>query len=150
MFTSSIRAAEAFRYCRVSVSLRPSTWIPFPRGCVTPRSQALLHHECRNVNRLAITCASRLPLRSRLTLIRLTLFRKPWVFGVRVSRPHYRYLCLHLLFQPLQQTSRFTFSADWNAPLPRVSLRVHSFGGSLDARSSSMRHRSTSELLRTL
>ena len=85
MFTSSIRAAEAFRYCRVSVSLRPLTWIPFPRGCVTPRSQALLHHECRNVNRLSITCASRLPLRSRLTLIRLTLFRKPWVFGVIIS-----------------------------------------------------------------
>ena len=85
MITSSIRAAEAFRYCRVSVSLRPSTWIPFPRGCVTPRSQALLHHECRNVNRLSITCASRLPLRSRLTLIRLTLFRKPWVFGVIIS-----------------------------------------------------------------
>ena len=59
--------------------------IPSARGCVTPRSHAPLHHECRNVNRLAITCASRLPLRSRLTLIRLTLFRKPWVFGVDVS-----------------------------------------------------------------
>ena len=59
--------------------------IPSARGCVTPRSQALLHHECRNVDRLSITCASRLPLRSRLTLIRLTLFRKPWVFGVIIS-----------------------------------------------------------------
>ena len=29
--------------------------------------------------------ASRLPLRSRLTLIRLTLFRKPGVFGVNIS-----------------------------------------------------------------
>ena len=42
------------------------------------------------------------------------------------------------------------FYAGRNAPLPRGSLRAHSFGGSLDARSSSTRHRSTSELLRTL
>ena len=59
--------------------------IPSARGCVTPRSRSLPRHECRNINRLSITCASRLPLRSRLTLIRLTLFRKPWVFGVIIS-----------------------------------------------------------------
>ena len=59
--------------------------LPSPRGCVTPRSHAPLRHECRNINRLSIACASRLPLRSRLTLIRLTLFRKPWVFGVNIS-----------------------------------------------------------------
>ena len=56
--------------------------LPSPRGCVTPRSHAPLHHECRNINRLSIEFASRLLLRSRLTLIRLTLFRQPWVFGV--------------------------------------------------------------------
>ena len=86
MFTSTVRAAEAFRYCQVSG--RPyalQRGIPSPRGCVTPRSHAPLHHECRNIDRLAIVCASRLPLRSRLTLIRLTLFRKPWVFGVIIS-----------------------------------------------------------------
>ena len=59
--------------------------LPSPRGCVTPRSHAPLHHECRNINRLSIEFASRLLLRSRLTLIRLTLFRKPWVFGVIIS-----------------------------------------------------------------
>ena len=59
--------------------------IPSARGCVTSRSHALPRHECRNINRLSITCASRLSLRSRLTLIRLTLFRKPWVFGVNIS-----------------------------------------------------------------
>ena len=59
--------------------------LPSPRGCVTPRSHAPLHHECRNINRLAIRFASRLLLRSRLTLIRLTLFRKPGVFGVNIS-----------------------------------------------------------------
>ena len=60
---------------------------PFPsgRGSVTPRSQRILQSEYRNINRFAITFASRLPLRSRLTLIRLTLFRNPGVFGVNIS-----------------------------------------------------------------
>ena len=122
--------------------------IPSARARVTPASLPLSYVRYRNINRLSIVYACRLRLRPRLTLIRLTLFRKPWVFGVRVSRPHYRYLCLHLLFQPLQHTSQCTFSADWNAPLPLS--RVHSFGSGLDARLSSMQRRSTSELLRTL
>ena len=66
----------------------------------------------------SIGSASRLPLRSRLTLIRLALIRKPWSFGVEVSRLHYRYLCLHLLFMPLQSLSRVTFKAGRNALLP--------------------------------
>ena len=59
--------------------------IPSGRGSVTPRSQRILQSEYRNINRFAITFASRLPLRSRLTLIRLTLFRNPGVFGVNIS-----------------------------------------------------------------
>ena len=50
-------------------------------------------------------------LRSRLTLIRLALIRKPWSYGVRVSRPHYRYLYLHLLFRRLQRDSGRAFEA---------------------------------------
>ena len=68
----------------------------------------------------SIGYALRLPLRSRLTLIRLALIRKPWSFGEGVSRPLYRYLYLHLLFQTLQNTSRYAFDADWNAPLPII------------------------------
>ena len=68
----------------------------------------------------AIGLALRLSLRSRLTLIRLALIRKPWSFGEGVSRPLYRYLYLHLLFQTLQNTSRYAFDADWNAPLPII------------------------------
>ena len=86
MITSSIRAAEAFRYCRVSASayaLQPS--IPSDGGSVTPRSLPRLRSGCRNINRLSIIYPSRVRLRSRLTLIRLTLFRKPWVFGVIIS-----------------------------------------------------------------
>ena len=60
---------------------------PFPSGggSVTSRSLVLLQCEYRNINRLSIRFASRLPLRSRLTLSRLTLLRKPGVFGVTIS-----------------------------------------------------------------
>ena len=66
----------------------------------------------------AIGLAVRLSLRTRLTLIRLALIRKPWSFGGRVSRPPYRYLYLHVRFHTLQKGSRLTFNAEWNAPLP--------------------------------
>ena len=94
--------------------------IPSARGSVTSRSHLFLQGEYRNVNRFAIGFASRLLLSPRLTLIRLTLFRKPGGFGVHVSLMHCRYLCLHLLFQTLQHASRHTFDADWNAPLPHI------------------------------
>ena len=67
----------------------------------------------------AIGSASRLPLRSRLTLIRLALIRKPWSCGVGVSRPHCRYLCLHLLFQRLQRGSRHAFDGAGMLPYRR-------------------------------
>ncbi len=86
-----------------------------------------------NINMLSIDFALRLRLRSRLTLIRLALIRKPWSSGVRVSHPHYRYLCLHLLFRTLQHVLQHTFYADRNAPLPVSSLmtKIHSFGSIL-------------------
>ena len=64
----------------------------------------------------AIGVASRLSLRTRLTLIRLALIRKPWSYGEGVSRPLYRYLCLHLLFQSLQHRSADTFNATGMLP----------------------------------
>ena len=69
---------------RLPYGLQPS--IPSDGGSVTPRSQPVLQSEYRNINRFSIRFASRLLLRSRLTLIRLTLFRKPWVFGVYLSK----------------------------------------------------------------
>ena len=74
----------------------------------------------------AIGLAVRLSLRSRLTLIRLALIRKPWSFGEGVSRPLYRYLYLHLLFHTLQNTSRYAFNAEWNAPLPIIADSIAS------------------------
>ena len=90
--------------------------IPSVRGCVTSPSPHRSLHGCRNFYRLSIDCASRLCLRSRLTLIRLALIRNPWSYGGRVSRPPCRYLFLHLLFPPLQQDSRLTFGATGMLP----------------------------------
>ena len=59
----------------------------------------------------AIGVARRLSLRSRLTLIRLALIRKPWSCGGGGSRPPYRYLYLHLPFQRLHGGSRPRFRA---------------------------------------
>ena len=104
-----------------------------------------------NINMLSIDYALRLRLRSRLTLIRLALIRKPWSFGVRVSHPHYRYLCLHLLFQTLQHDLHLHLLRGLEcSPTSSNLLEIHSFGSILYARLSSMPDRSTSELLRTL
>ena len=59
--------------------------IPSDRGSVTPRSPYNPYGKCRNINRLSIIYPSRVRLRSRLTLSRLTLLRNPWVFGVNIS-----------------------------------------------------------------
>ena len=59
--------------------------IPSGRGSVTPRSQRILQCEYWNINQLVIRFPFRVPLSPRLTLIRLTLFRKPGVFGVNIS-----------------------------------------------------------------
>ena len=79
----------------------------------------------------SIACASRLRLRSRLTLIRLALIRKPWSYGGEVSRLPCRYLCLHLLFNALQHASGHTFGAHRMLPyrsrfsvIPRLRYRA--------------------------
>ena len=66
-----------------SFALKPP--IPSGGGSVTPRSQLSLQCEYWNINQLVIRFPSRVPLSPRLTLIRLTLFTKPWVFGVHIS-----------------------------------------------------------------
>ena len=92
--------------------------IPSVRGCVTSPSPHRSLKGYRNIYRLSIGYASRLFLRSRLTLIRLALIRNPWSCGGRVSRPPCRYLYLHLLFRCLQRVSRRAFYGLRNAPLP--------------------------------
>jgi hypothetical protein len=64
----------------------------------------------RNVDLLSIGYALRPGLRIRLTLRGLPFLRKPWVFGVRGSRPHCRYLCQQNLFRAVQPSLRSTFN----------------------------------------
>ena len=132
-----------------SNSLQPP--IPSDGDSVTPRSHNCLQSERRNINRLVIGFPSRVPLSPRLTLIRLALFRKPWVFGGGVSTP---LVVTHayIFFSGRSRKPRDSPSAP-TGMLPYHSMpkhRIPGFGGSLDARSSSTRRRSTSELLRTL
>ena len=86
MFTCAVRSSEDSPYCRGSArAYALQRGIPSPRGSVTPRSHENLARGLRNINRIGITCPFRVRLSSRLTLIRLAWFRKPWVFGVNVS-----------------------------------------------------------------
>ena len=139
------------RTVRFQVAPTPFNVLPSARGRVTPRSLLCLHGRRRNLNRLVITLPLRGPLSPRLTLIRLTLFRKPWVFGVDVSTSivvTYAYIFVSSRSSmPHGTPSRLTGMLPYRCMIPHAS---HSFGSGLDARSSSTQLRSTSELLRTL
>ena len=151
MVTRAVRSSEDSRYCRLSG--RPyglQRGIPSPRAGVTPRSRPPLHGVFRNLHRMSITIPSRVTLSPRLTLIRLTLFRKPWVFGVDIS---ISIVVTHayIFFSGRSSTPHGAPSTP-SAMLPYHCIQhaVQSFGCGLNARSSSTRRRSTSELLRTL
>jgi hypothetical protein len=111
----TISAPEGLEYYQLSAGPACLTTGPLPtafnalfRQCAVLsllRHRIATYSRCWNINQLSIDLRLRLGLRTRLTLIRLALIRKPWSFGVRVSRPHYRYLCLHLLFPTLQRPS---------------------------------------------
>ena len=87
MVTCAVRLPEGSRYCRLSAcAYGLQRAIPSARGSVTSRSRRDLQGRRRNLDRLVIRLPLRAPLSPRLTLIRLTLFRKPWVFGVYLSK----------------------------------------------------------------
>ena len=124
-------------YCQVRLSRR----ICLPQSTSTPFNQlfhplavlSLLRPHIAQYSSAGILTGSsigialRLILRPRLTLIRLALIRNPWSFGEGGSRPLYRYLYLHLLFQKLQKKSPFFLLRRWNAPLP-IYIISHGFG----------------------
>ena len=150
MVTCAVRLPEGSRYCRLSAcAYGLQRALPSARGSFTSRSRDLLQGRRRNLDRLVIRSPLRVPLSPRLTLIRLTLFRKPWVFGVNVSTlivVTYAYIFVSSRSSnPHGSPSRLT------GMLPYRCINAsHSFGNGLDARSSSTQLRSTSELLRTL
>ena len=120
LLTTAVRSPGGPRYSQVrhlpadlpaGMAYTLQRTLPSVRGAFTSPSLLRFHAGRWNVHQLPIGFAFRLILRSRLTLNRLSLFRKPWSSGVGVFHPHYRYLCLHLLFRPLQPGSRPTFDA---------------------------------------
>ena len=138
MVRTTVRSAEAPRYYhRQDHQADLPTWLPYrlqraypsARGSFTPPSLLRIFSGCWNINQLSIGLAFRLILRPRLTLNRLSLFRKPWSSGGRVFHPPYRYLCLHLLFHPLQHPSRDIFDA--NGMLPYQYCVFPGFGTAL-------------------
>ena len=74
--------------------------------CVSP-SRLLI--STRNINSFTISYAFQPCLRDRLTLGRLPLPRKPWVYGEQVSCLFYRYSCQHNHFSDVQRPSRTSF-----------------------------------------
>ena len=119
---------------------------------VSVPSSFLTHCQwCRNINRLSIGCASRLPLRHRLTLSRLPLPRNPETSGDAVSHRVSRYSCLHKRFASLQCSLSVHLLGDENAPLPiHIDYESRSFGDLLSPGTFSAQSNSTSELLRFL
>ena len=129
MVTSAVCSARGLRS---TVGVQLGGWICLPASLPTPfnplfrqgAAVSLLRHRVARTDSngiltvSAIGLAQRLILRTRLTLGRLTLPRKPWSCGGGASHPPYRYLYLHLPFHTLQSASRHAFDAEWNAPLP--------------------------------
>ena len=108
--SSSALAVEAPDLPRASgYRLKPGH--PSPGRPILLRPSITRHRKYRNMNRFSFDYAFRPRLRCRLTLGGLTWPRKPWVYGERVSRPFYRYSCLHKLFQKLHASLRSRFSA---------------------------------------
>ena len=124
--------------------------IPSARGRVTPPSPLRSRRRLRNLERISIGSAVRLPLRARLTLIRLALIRNPWPSGVGVCAPivvTYAYICFSRSSTGTRVPDSTPRECSPTAPALRrdPSLRYRAY-----ARLLSMRPRSTSELLRTL
>ena len=141
MVTAAVRSPGGSRYCRASA--RP---VDLPAGRLPLRFNALFR-QCAGVSLLrlsfaaaagngmftvsSIAFASRLVLRSRLTLIRLAWIRKPWSCGEGVFHPLCRYLYLHLLFRRLHGNSSPRFCAAAMLPY-QWPLKSHSTSSAPD------------------
>jgi hypothetical protein len=104
-------------------------WVPLPFP--VPPSVITDSTWYRNINLLAIGYAFRPRLRSRLTLSRRTLLRKPWTIGGGESHPSF---VTHagILTSSRSTEAYASASRSWNALLPRAEpagLHTHSFGG---------------------
>ena len=159
LVTAALRSPGGSRYSRASAHA-----VDLPAACLPSRFNALFR-QCAGVSLLrlsfaaaagngmftvsSIAFASRLMLRSRLTLIRLAWIRKPWSCGEGVFHPLYRYLYLHLLFRRLHRHSSACFGAAAMLPYQSRSFGIPLLRHRTYARLLSTRDRSTGELLRT-
>ena len=82
---------------------------PTPGLSTFPRPSIARTHKYGNINPFPIDYGFRPRLRSRLTLGRLPLPRKPWVYGEQVSRLFYRYSCQHNHFRTVHPALRQSF-----------------------------------------
>lgn len=73
-------------------------------------------HKYRIINPFPISYAFQPGLRVRLTLGRLPLPRKPWIYGEYVFHIFYRYSCQHNHFSAVHETFRFRFSPQRTLP----------------------------------
>ena len=126
-----------------TIALRLGRWICLPsstplrfnplfrqEAAVSLLRRRVTHQDSNGILTVSsIAIAIRLMLRTRLTLNRLALFRKPWSFGGGASHPPCRYLYLHLRFHALQRGSRPAFQAACNAPLPMLEHPTASVTG---------------------
>ena len=121
LITTAVSAPGGLLYCQVRHGLRHLTRFRIPTlfngrfrrpaGVPLLRLPVAAESSAGMLTGSSIGSSLRIPLRSRLTLIRLALIRNPWSYGEGVSRPLYRYLYLHLLFRRLQHASSHAFSA---------------------------------------
>ena len=130
MVTRAVRSHVCSRYCRLSVSLRPSTKYSVSwRRChsqVIPRPAAEATESLPSVHH----SPSRVTLSPRLTLRRLTSLRKPWVFGAGLSRPvvvTYAYIfvssrsrCPHR--HPSRLTGMLPYRSDLSDPIASAAV----------------------------
>ena len=130
--TSALRLGLVSRIRRTDLpALHSYTLAP---GYPTPGSPILLRpsiaHPCKygNIHPFSIRYGFRPLLRDRLTLGRLTLPRKPWVFGEQVFHLFYRYSCQHNHFSTVHRALRLRLQPVKNAPLPDRLRGIRSFG----------------------
>jgi hypothetical protein len=103
-------------------------WVPLPFP--VPPSVITETTWYRNINLLAIGYAFRPRLRSRLTLSRRTLLRKPWTIGGGESHPSF-VTHADILTSSRSTEAYASASRNWNALLPRAEpagLHTRSFG----------------------
>jgi hypothetical protein len=121
--------------------------LPFP----VPPSVIARKTRYRNINLLSIAYACRPRLRSRLTLSRLTLLRKPWASGGGVS--HSSFVTHTGILTSRASTAGLPPPLHWhgNALLPlRPKTKPTASGAGLSPVTLSAHEHLTSELLRTL